>query len=114
MPSSPDANLTPSRDEVFTPQTALALLEWRVEHDPDFAFIVTLDGRQRTYRELAQRISLLGEVLTTAGVRRGDVVGLYMSNDPGWIVALFACWQIGALPACCGALTPVKEAERRF
>lgn len=103
-----------SNNQPYVPPTALAMLEWRVRHDPDVAFLITPDGAERTYADLARRSRTLARALAAAGVHRGDVVGLYLDNEPSWVVALFACWRLGATAACCGSLTPVGEAVRRF
>jgi acyl-CoA synthetase (AMP-forming)/AMP-acid ligase II len=94
--------------------TALAMFEWRVAHDPEADLILTPDGVGRSYGELAGRVGLLAKALEGSGVQRGDVVGLYLANEPAWIVALLACWRAGAVAACCGSLSPVAEASRRF
>ena len=103
-----------ARTETFAPRSAYAMFEWRVRHDPDSVFIITPDGTERTYARLAERVRTLSLALATAGVRRGTVVGLHLSNEPSWVVALLACWHLGAVAACCGALTPAAEATRRF
>jgi acyl-CoA synthetase (AMP-forming)/AMP-acid ligase II len=90
------------------------MFEWRVARDPESALILTADGVGRTYGDLARRVGLLARALEDSGVRRGDVVGLYLTNEPAWIVALLACWRAGAVAACCGSLSPVAEATRRF
>jgi long-chain acyl-CoA synthetase len=100
--------------EVHAPQTAYDMFLWRVRHDPNSVFIITPDGTERTYAQLAQRARQLALALATAGIRRGDVVGLHLANEPAWVVALIACWQLGAVAACCGSLTPAAEAVRRF
>lgn len=112
----------PSRDtrgmsELHTtpsPPTALAMFEWRLAHDPDAVFLLTQDGVGRTYADLAQKVAMLAKALEGAGVRHGDTVGLYLTNDPSAIVATLACWRAGAAAASCGSLSPSSEALRRF
>lgn len=94
--------------------TALAMFEWRVAHDPDAVFVITPDGQERTYAELARSAGLLAMSLANAGVARGDTVGLYLANDPAWIVSAFACWRLGSIAAFCNSMTPIAEALRRF
>lgn len=103
-----------SPDPAYVPQTAYDMFAWRARHDPDAVFIITPDGIERTYAQLTQRARQLALALATAGIRRGDVVGLHLANEPAWVVALVACWQLGAVAACCGSLTPAAEAVRRF
>lgn len=90
------------------------MFEWRVAHDPGAPLLLTPDGAARSYAELARRAGLLAQALEAAGVRRGEAVGVYLANDPAWVVALLACWRVGAVAACCGSLSPAAEATRRF
>lgn len=55
-----------------------------------------------TNREFADLVGRAAGHLSDAGVRRGDVVGLLLSNRVELIVALFAAWRLGA------AVTPVN------
>ncbi len=96
------------------PATACEMFETRVEHDPDAVVLLTADGTGRTYRELAARANALAGELWARGARPGDVVGLYLWNDPAWVVAVLASWWCGCAFAACGALTPPAEATRRF
>ena len=104
----------PAASAAYVPQTAYDMFAWRVRHDPDSVFIITPDGTERSYAQLAQCARQLALALATAGARRGDVVGLHLANEPAWVVALIACWQLGTVAACCGSLTPAAEAVRRF
>jgi acyl-CoA synthetase (AMP-forming)/AMP-acid ligase II len=86
----------------------------RLEHDPRSPFVLTPDGTERTYAAVAAVADDLAVQLAESGVGRGDTVGLYLWNDPRWVVAMFACWWLGAIPAACGGQTPTAEAARRF
>ena len=92
----------------------LAMFEWRVRHDPDAPFLVRVDGAAQSYAELAGRAAALAAVLDGRGVRRGDVVGVYLGNDRAWVVAMLACWRLGATAACCADMLPAAEAAGRF
>ena len=96
------------------PATAVEMFEVRVEHDPDAPLLLTADGVGRTYRQLAARADALAGELRRRGAETGDVVGLYLWNDPAWVVAVLASWWCGCSFAACGALTPPAEARRRF
>lgn len=96
------------------PRTATEMFERRVDSSPDAPFLLTADGRVRTYAEVATTARTLGAALRAGGVHRGDVVGLYSPNEPCWVVAMLATWWLGASIAACGALTPPAEASRRF
>ncbi|CAG14189.1 unnamed protein product, partial [Tetraodon nigroviridis] len=49
-----------------------------------------------TYRELRDQVSRLAGVLVKHGVRRGDLVVIYMPMVPQAMVAMLACARIGA------------------
>ncbi len=86
----------------------------RLRDDPDAAFVVTPDGRERSYADIAAGADDLAVVLRELDIGPGDTVGLYLWNDPSWVVAVFACWWLGATIAAVGGLTPEPEATRRF
>jgi long-chain acyl-CoA synthetase len=99
---------------VTEPATALEMLAVRVERDPDEVFLLTPDGAGRTYAELARRVDRLAALMRGEGAVPGDVIGLYLWNDPAWVVSVFACWSCGCAFAACGALSPSSETERRL
>ncbi|MEY4371699.1 MAG: hypothetical protein RL219_468 [Actinomycetota bacterium] len=37
-------------------------------------------------------------VLRSAGVRRGDYVMMFAYNSPAWVLGLWGCWVVGAVP----------------
>jgi acyl-CoA synthetase (AMP-forming)/AMP-acid ligase II len=96
------------------PETALDMFRVRAERDPGFPFLYTPDGEGRTFAALSARVDALAAALQARGVVAGDIVGLYLWNDPAWVVAALACWSCGCAFAACGALSPPGEAERRF
>ncbi len=98
----------------MTPETALGMFRVRVERDPAFPFLYTPDGEGRSFAALSARVDALAAELDGRGVAPGDIVGLYLWNDPAWVIAVLACWSCGCAFAACGALSPPAEAERRF
>jgi acetyl-CoA synthetase len=56
------------------------------------------DGRERaiTYDELLADVQRLANALKDLGVRRGDVVGIYLPMIPEVVVSMLACARIGA------------------
>ncbi len=50
-----------------------------------------------TYQQLAAEVNRFANVLKGFGVRRGDVVAIYMGNIPEAFVAVHACYRIGAI-----------------
>ncbi|MFE3643680.1 amino acid adenylation domain-containing protein [Streptomyces sp. NPDC059169] len=57
---------------------------------------VTFDGETLTYDQLVRRADRLSDALTTAGVRRGDVVGVLMRRSTEMVSALLAILRAGA------------------
>ncbi|MDZ4753240.1 MAG: acetate--CoA ligase [Phycisphaerae bacterium] len=54
------------------------------------------DVRHFTYRDLQRETSKFANVLKALGVRKGDVVTLYMGMVPELAIAMLACARIGA------------------
>ena len=67
--------------------------------------LVALDelGARRTlsFGEVAARSARLGGALAERGVRRGDVVMTVIGSTPEWVLALLACFRIGAVALPC-------------
>lgn len=53
--------------------------------------------RRITYAELHQRVCQLANVLTQAGIRKGDRVCIYLPMIPEAVIAMLACTRIGAI-----------------
>ncbi|WP_428487250.1 acetate--CoA ligase [Rhodopila sp.] len=54
-------------------------------------------SRHVTYRELHDKVSRLANAMKSLGVRRGDVVTIYLPMVPEAAVAMLACARIGAI-----------------
>jgi len=73
------------------------------------------EGEQRalTYAELLADVQRLANVLRDRGVRKGDVVGIFLPMIPEVVVAMLACARIGAPHAVVfGGFAPSAVAER--
>jgi acetyl-CoA synthetase len=55
------------------------------------------DTRQLTYSQLLTEVSKCAAALKSLGVRRGDVVSIYMPMTPELPIAMLACARIGAV-----------------
>ncbi len=55
------------------------------------------EGREITYAELDERIRRLAAGFHALGIRKGDVVSLWLPNTPAWMVLFFALARIGAM-----------------
>jgi propionyl-CoA synthetase len=58
---------------------------------------ITGSSRVLTYLELQEQTALLGAVLQSMGVHKGDRVVLYMPMIPEALIAMLACARIGAV-----------------
>ena len=50
-----------------------------------------------TYAELTAAVNQLANALRSRGVKRGDVVGIFMAHVPETSIAMLACARIGAV-----------------
>ena len=54
-------------------------------------------SKKITYRELDEQVSRLAGALTTTGVKKGDVIAIYLPMIPEAFYAILACSKIGAV-----------------
>src|SRR4029078_6313578 len=86
------------------------LLQQRVTATPDKLFLFSeADKRQFTYKEFEAAVMRTARMLAAKGVGYGDVVSLLMPNSVEYIIAYFACWQIGALAGPINSLRKSQE-----
>jgi acetyl-CoA synthetase len=55
------------------------------------------EGRHITYAELAKEVGRIANAMRTLGVRKGDVVTVYMPMIPELAMVMLACAKIGAI-----------------
>jgi acetyl-CoA synthetase len=71
------------------------------------------DSKQVTYRELHAQVCRLANALTAKGVKKGDVVTVYLPMVVEGAVALLACARIGAIHSVVfGGFSPDSLANR--
>ncbi|GAN80481.1 acetate--CoA ligase [Acidocella aminolytica] len=71
------------------------------------------DSKKVTYRELHEQVCRLANVLTAQGVKKGDVVTVYLPMVVEAAVALLACARIGAVHSVVfGGFSPDSLASR--
>ena len=86
------------------------LLKQRVSAAPDKPFLFSeSDKRQFTYKEFEAAVKRTASLLAVNGVRKGDVVSLLLPNSVEYVIAYFACWQIGALAGPINSLLKPQE-----
>ena len=76
--------------------TLCEALDRTVARFPDKEAIV-FKGRKITFRELKADIFKLAKSLLKLGIKKGDRIGIMMTNCPEWIVARDAAIRIGAV-----------------
>ncbi|NIB43092.1 AMP-binding protein [Pseudomaricurvus alkylphenolicus] len=65
------------------------MLRWRALQTPDKAAVKFLQT-ELTWKEVYQQAFELSQRLGDAGVRRGDVVGIYLDHSLGQVISIFA------------------------
>ena len=73
--------------------------------DPNRLALVELarDGSRRewSFGEISRRSTVLAGRFAELGVQRGDVVMIVIGNRPEWVVAMVACFRLGAVALPC-------------
>src|SRR5881394_4061073 len=64
---------------------------------------VDAEGTRRVWHfgELIARSAGMSGAFAARGVRRGDVVMMLLGNRIEWVVAMLACWRMGAIALPC-------------
>jgi acetyl-CoA synthetase/medium-chain acyl-CoA synthetase len=91
-------------------------LHGRTNPDAQALFCVSEDGteEQVTYAALSAASRRLANVLSDAGVRRGDVVILVLGRDKAWWDAMTACIRMGAIASPGTSQLSSKDLAYRF
>jgi long-chain acyl-CoA synthetase len=58
---------------------------------------------------VAELAAGLAAGLVSLGVGRGDRVGLYLQNDPQFVIAMLALWRLGAIAVPCNPMLRERE-----
>jgi acyl-coenzyme A synthetase/AMP-(fatty) acid ligase len=74
------------------------------------------DGTRREWRfgEVSERAACLAGGLERHGVGRGDVVMTLIGNRPEWVLAMVACFRIGAIVLPCTEQSRAKDLRLRI
>lgn len=77
---------------------------------------VARDGGRRewSFGEVQARSAALAGTLTSLGVRKGDVVMTVIGNRPEWVLAMVACFRIGAVVLPCTEQLRAKDLRLRL
>jgi acyl-coenzyme A synthetase/AMP-(fatty) acid ligase len=74
------------------------------------------DGSRRewSFGEVGERSARLAGTLERLGVRRGDVVMTLIGNRPEWVMAMVACFRLGAVVLPCTEQLRAKDLRLRL
>jgi acyl-coenzyme A synthetase/AMP-(fatty) acid ligase len=77
---------------------------------------ISRDGERRVWHagELIARSAGLSGAFAARGVRRGDVVMTLAGNRVEWVLALLACWRMGAIALPCNTQLRRHDLEYRI
>jgi long-chain acyl-CoA synthetase len=78
--------------------TPIETLYQRAKTSPNGVAFVGGDDKWN-YRCLASQAERLAHGLARRGIRKGDRIALHMPNRPEFVVAVYACFHIGAIAA---------------
>jgi long-chain acyl-CoA synthetase len=92
------------------PKSIPELLKERAAGRPNQPFLFSeADGRRVTYAEFARSVGRVAARLWASGIRKGDAVSLLLPNSVEYVIAYFACWQIGAVAGPINSLLKAQE-----
>jgi acyl-coenzyme A synthetase/AMP-(fatty) acid ligase len=77
---------------------------------------ISADGERRVWHfgELIARSAGLSGAFAARGVRRGDVVMTLVGNRVEWVLAMLACWRMGAIALPCNPQLRRQDLESRI
>ncbi|QPG73652.1 acetyl-coenzyme A synthetase 2 [Brettanomyces nanus] len=58
------------------------------------------ESRILTFKDLLQQVCQVAELLASWGIKKGDIVAIYLPMTPEALIAMLACVRIGALHSC--------------
>lgn len=98
----------PTLRETGTTTTLVTRIEEFARTTPD-APAVRHGDRELTYQELNRQANQLAHELDVLGVRRGDMVAMYVGRSIEWVVGMLGCLKAGGV---CMPLDPSVPVER--
>jgi acyl-coenzyme A synthetase/AMP-(fatty) acid ligase len=77
---------------------------------------ISRDGERRVWHfgELIARSAGLSGAFAARGVRRGDAVMTLVGHRIEWVLAMLACWRMGAIPMPCSTMLRRRDLELRI
>jgi long-chain acyl-CoA synthetase len=77
--------------------TLKSLFEYSIESYSDRPVLQFVDDKPISYKQLAQNVEVIQEMLHSYGIVAGDRVALYSENMPNWAAVYFAVTTMGAV-----------------
>src|ERR1043165_1589143 len=94
------------------PRNIPELLRQRAQAAPEKVFLFSeADEREFTYAEFVGAVGRAAGMLAARGILKGDVVSLLLPNSAEYIIAYFACWELGALAGPVNGHLKAQEIE---
>jgi fatty-acyl-CoA synthase len=98
--------------DVLVDMTFGKLLEKVAAEFPDgTAFAYTTRDYTRTWREFLEDVDRAARMFLAMGVRKGDHVAIWATNDPHWFLTFWATVRIGAVLVTVNTSYKIHEAE---
>ena len=99
------------RKHIDIPEVSLPELTDRAaEKWPDRAALIFY-GKRITFKELAVLTKKFATALADLGVKKGDVVALYLPNCPQFAIAYYGAMRLGAIVTAISPLAKEREVE---
>lgn len=76
--------------------------------NPDM-IALTFEGKNTTYKKLAEQILVAEKAFSAMGIKKGDVVTVCMPNTPQTVISLYAINSIGAIASMIHPLSAIHE-----
>ena len=92
------------------PRTVVEMFERRLSASGPEPFLINPWGPPLTFAEVDRLAGSVAERLKAMSGPPGSVVGLYLANQPHWVIASLAAWSMGAAVAAVNRLMPVPAA----
>jgi long-chain acyl-CoA synthetase len=89
-------------------QTLAEMLRTAARLEPDKPYIVS-DAGTLSFAQFDREAAKLANVLRNLGIRKGDVVGLYLPSVPMLAIGYFACQKLGAVAAPMSVMQRERE-----
>ncbi|MEM0079294.1 MAG: long-chain fatty acid--CoA ligase [Nitrososphaerota archaeon] len=85
-------------------------LEDSAKNYPEHVAIIFF-GRKITYRELNSLVNRFATALYNLGIRKGDVVAVFLPNTPQFVIAYYAILKLGGIVTAVNPLFTERELE---